>query len=144
MLSRKTKKHIYMAAGFFSLGLGFIGALLPVMPTTPFLIIAAFFFSRGSKKWHHWLMHHPVMGRTLRDWDYHGVVRMRAKATASILITISLATTFIFVPLQIAVKAVIAVTLGCALLFIWTRPSVPRSTQSPQSDQSLDELTKTK
>lgn len=70
--------------GFFSLGclmlvLGIIGALLPIMPTTIFLILAAWCFGRSSPRLEAWMLDHPRFGPVLRDWREHGAMPRRAK-----------------------------------------------------------------
>ncbi|MCM2280461.1 MAG: YbaN family protein [Bdellovibrionaceae bacterium] len=122
----QTKKRLYVAAGFLSLFLGFIGIFLPLLPTTPFLILAAFCFSRGSERWHQWLVTHPRMGPLILDWQQSGVIRMKAKVMATALIGSSFAVSFFCLTLKPLVLAVITLTLSSSLVFIWTRPSVPR------------------
>jgi hypothetical protein len=72
----------FLALGLLMLLLGFIGALLPVMPTTIFLILAAWFFGRSSPRMEAWLLGHPVFGPDLRGWREHGAIRRRAKYLA--------------------------------------------------------------
>ncbi len=55
------KKHAYLLLGWTNVGLGIIGAILPVMPTTVFLLIAAWAFSKSSPRWHRWLREHPAL-----------------------------------------------------------------------------------
>lgn len=55
--------------GFLFLGLGAIGVVLPLVPTTPFLLLSAFFFSRSSERWHRYLMEHRVFGQYLRNYQ---------------------------------------------------------------------------
>ncbi|WP_419482943.1 YbaN family protein [Dokdonella sp.] len=70
---------------YLSLGLGLLGVLLPVMPTVPFILLAAFAASRGSPRLRRRLLAHPQFGTAIRDWERHGAVSRRAKwlATAS-------------------------------------------------------------
>lgn len=56
------KRRLYIFAGFVSLGSGLLGLVLPILDTTPFLLLAAFCFSRSSPRWHRWLMTHPIFG----------------------------------------------------------------------------------
>lgn len=121
-----TKKRLLVAAGFLSLFLGFIGIFLPLLPTTPFLLLAAFCFSRGSERWHQWLISHPRMGPLIVDWERDGVIRTRAKVLATTLILTSACTMFFLLSLKPSVQTVIGLTFTCVLAFIWTRPSIPR------------------
>ena len=65
------KKKIYICVGFLAVGLGIIGAFLPVMPTVPFLLIALFWFERSSKKYHDMILNNKYFGKVLRDY-YEG------------------------------------------------------------------------
>ncbi len=69
--------------------LGFIGALLPGIPTTVFLILAAWASSRGWPQMDNWLLNHPKYGSTLRDWRANGTVPRKAKWLATIMMSIS-------------------------------------------------------
>lgn len=72
----------YLIFGWLMVALGFIGALLPVMPTTVFLILAAWAFGRASPRFEGWLLSHPVFGPVLRDWRANGRVSRRVKYIA--------------------------------------------------------------
>jgi uncharacterized membrane protein YbaN (DUF454 family) len=72
----------WTAAGALMVLLGIIGAMLPVMPTTIFLILALACFSRASPRLEHWLLHHPRFGAPLRQWREHRAVSRRGKAMA--------------------------------------------------------------
>ena len=62
---------IYLICGFIFLGCGAIGAFLPLVPTTPFLLLAVFFFARSSEKWHSYVLNHRIFGKYLRDYQKH-------------------------------------------------------------------------
>lgn len=72
----------WMALGFFFVALGIIGALLPIMPTTIFLILAAGCFTRSSPRFESWLLDHRHFGPTLRAWRKNGAISTRSKAAA--------------------------------------------------------------
>lgn len=72
----------YLVAGFLMLGLGLIGVFLPVMPTTVFIILAAWFFGRSSPRLEAWLLAHRTFGPALRNWRDHGAIPRRAKMAA--------------------------------------------------------------
>lgn len=115
-------KLLYMALGFLSLGLGIIGIVLPLLPTTPFLLLTAFFFARSSEKFHDWLLEHPYFGKTIKDWQETGSINKKAKIAAMFVIGITIMFSLILkVPLKIF--AVQLVILSAVTIFILTRPS---------------------
>lgn len=75
-------RHVYLALGLALVAIGFVGAFLPVLPTTPFLILAAGCFARSSARLESWLLDHPRFGPLLRAWRDHGAIPRRAKAMA--------------------------------------------------------------
>ncbi len=75
-------RPVWLAVGSGFLSLGLVGVVLPVVPTTPFLLIAAACFARSSPRLHGWLLDHPLFGPPIRDWQAHGAIRPRAKAMA--------------------------------------------------------------
>lgn len=79
----------YLVFAYFCVGLGFIGAFLPLLPTTPFLLLAAWAAPRGSPALHRWLYEHPRFGAVLIAWEQKRAVSTRAKWTACILMTLS-------------------------------------------------------
>lgn len=78
----RLRRWAWTAAGMLMVALGVIGAMLPVMPTTIFLILALACFSRASPRLEHWLLHHPRFGAPLRQWREHRAVSRRGKAMA--------------------------------------------------------------
>lgn len=114
---------LWAGLGLLALGLGMIGVVLPLVPTVPFLLLAAFFFARSSERLHGWLLGHRVFGPMIDDWHRSGAIRPSAKRAA----TLSIAAVFgLSLVLGVPEKVLLiqAVTLGCVLLFIWTRPNV--------------------
>lgn len=75
-------RHIYLVLGIGCVALGFIGAFLPVLPTTPFLILAAACFARSSPRLEGWLLSHRHFGPTLRAWRERGAIPRKAKLMA--------------------------------------------------------------
>lgn len=77
-----TRRAGFIVLGFLMLLLGVIGAFLPVMPTTIFLILAAWFFGRSSPRLEAWILSHPRLGPVVVDWRKYGAVPRRAKTMA--------------------------------------------------------------
>ena len=75
-------QRTYWLLGWLCVGLGLIGAFLPLMPTTIFLLIAAWAFSKSSPRWHTWLREHPRFGETICAWEEHHAMPRRAKRIA--------------------------------------------------------------
>ncbi len=81
---------LLILGGWLSLALGIIGVVLPIMPSTVFLLIALWCFSRSHPQLAAWLYSHPSLGRPLRDWREHGVVPLHAKVFATVMMLTSL------------------------------------------------------
>jgi hypothetical protein len=115
---------IWMAAGWTSFGAGLAGVVLPLVPTVPFMLLAAFCFARGSERMHDWLVNHPRFGGPIRDWQDHGAIGRRAKRTAVVAMAITFALSFAMglSPVALAVQAV---ALTGAAAFVLTRPDRP-------------------
>lgn len=112
---------LWMTFGLTALALGFAGIALPLLPTVPFILLAAFCFGRSSERMHRWLHEHRVFGPMIDDWNTSGAIRRPAKIWA----TISIACVFLLsVILGVGwhVIAIQAAVLSLVLLFIWTRP----------------------
>lgn len=112
---------LWVCLGVTALTLGTIGIVLPLLPTVPFLLLAAFFFARSSERLHNWLITHPRFGPPIEDWNRSGAISRRAK----ILATVSVAAAFglsLALGLRLMILMIQAATLCCVLLFIWTRP----------------------
>lgn len=121
------KRILFLIGGWLSLLLGVIGAFLPILPTTPFVLLAAYCFSKGSTQMHQWLLNQRTFGPMIRDWEADRVIRPRAKWFASIAMIIMISYPLIFKALPIFVKATILIVCVSVLVFIWSCPSAPRA-----------------
>ena len=79
-------KTLLFVLGWLCVLLGLIGALLPIVPTTPFLILAAYLFSKSSPKVHSWLTSLPYFGSAIIDWEQNKVIRPKAKVMSVFVI----------------------------------------------------------
>ncbi len=111
-------------AGLISLVLGVIGIFLPLLPTTPFVLLSAFCFSRGSQKLHDWLLAHPRLGPPILEWRDHGAISKKAKWLAAIAMILAFVIAWLGGAPKEALMLQVAVLLGVAI-FIFTRPSPP-------------------
>ncbi|AQA18049.1 hypothetical protein BST95_07140 [Halioglobus japonicus] len=76
------KRQLYKPLGFLFLGLALAGIVLPVLPSTPFVLLAAWFFARSSEKWHQRLMASELFGPMIRNWEEQRCISQRSKAIA--------------------------------------------------------------
>jgi uncharacterized membrane protein YbaN (DUF454 family) len=116
------RRAALLICGWCNVTLAMIGAVLPGMPTTVFLIIALWAFTRSSPSLQRWLYQHPRFGKALRDWDRHGVIPPRAKRLAVLMMLISLALIAEFAG-SWTLTAGVGVVMALVMLFIVTRPS---------------------
>ncbi|WP_170326126.1 YbaN family protein [Ruegeria arenilitoris] len=115
-------QYIWAILGLICVGLAMVGIVLPLLPTVPFLLLAAFFFARSSSRLHNWLITHRSFGPLIVDWQSSGAIRPGAKKAA----TLSIAAVFglsILLALPSHVLIIQAVVLSAVMTFIWTRPN---------------------
>ncbi|WP_149541144.1 YbaN family protein [Siccirubricoccus phaeus] len=121
---RRPQRLALLGLGYLCLVLAAIGAVLPVMPTTIFLIIAAWAFGRASPTLQARLLNHPRFGPPLRAWRAHGVISRRGKRAALSVMTVSwVAMTLIF--RHWTASAIAGACLLAVGGFLVTRPSEP-------------------
>jgi hypothetical protein len=115
---------LWLFAGLVFLAIGAIGIILPLLPTTPLLLLAAYSFTRSSPKMHRWLHGHATFGPLINNWNQYGSIDRRSKMIAMIVILMTpLMTLLIGVPWW--ALAVQLTVLAAAATFILTRPDPP-------------------
>ncbi len=125
-------RTLWTLAGWFCFALGFIGAFLPLLPTVPFMLLAAYCFGRGSERFHEWLITHPTFGPPILDWMEHGTISRRSKRAAGVAILLAFVISLILGvrPVILAIQAV--VLIGVAI-FIFSRREGPRRRKSSRN-----------
>ena len=117
-------RPVWFVVGVGCVLLAGLGIALPLLPTTPFLLLAAFAFARSSDRWHAWLLGHRVFGPIIDDWRRHRAIDRRTK----IVSVVSMAGVFV-VSLVLDVGAVVlavqAVVLTASATFVLSRPAPP-------------------
>lgn len=115
---------LWLLAGLLAVVVGAIGVVVPLLPTTPFLLIAAFAFARSSVRLTQWLHEHPKFGPLIDNWQRYGSIDRRSKNMAIIVIVATPVITFFFGAPWWAIASQVAV-LACSATFILTRPLPP-------------------
>lgn len=118
------QRIFWLVIGFVMLGLAFAGAVLPLLPATPFLLVAAFAFARSSKRLHDWLMSHRYFGKLIRDWRETGSIGRGTKVGSALVMIATIALSWqLGVPLHIL--AIQVVVLSASAIFVLSRPAPP-------------------
>lgn len=109
------KRGLYLICGLCSLALGLLGIPLPILPTVPFILLAAFCFARSSERLHLWLMTHPWFSEALSDWEENRAIRKGLKRKAYIVSGLSFAVSISIVPLIWVKVMLVCCAIGLGL-----------------------------
>ncbi|MEK6707676.1 MAG: YbaN family protein [Pseudomonadota bacterium] len=114
-------RGLYLALGIVALVLAVLGAVLPVLPTTPFVLLAAACFARGSERFHDRLLANRFAGPLIREWREHHSIPRRVKRWVYLLMALSFGSSILLMPAvwQQVVLAVLGIVLA---VFIWRIP----------------------
>ncbi|RED52499.1 YbaN family protein [Aestuariispira insulae] len=138
-MTRKSLRLVYLLIGFIAVGLAFVGILLPIMPTVPFLIVALWAFSKSSEKFHNWLYSHKSFGPILRDWDQYRVVPIWGKIWSSAAMAGSLVMMIFLFKVPLWAVSCAAVVMAAIAWYILSKPSrKPDGAQSQAAQTPAD------
>lgn len=115
------RRLVWGTLAWCSIGAGTLGIFLPLLPTTPFLLLAAWAGPKASPSLKHWLYHHPRFGPSLRAWERERAIATRAKILATLLISLSWTLLWLLGSAP-AVLASTALLFSGLLAFLWSRP----------------------
>lgn len=115
-------QHLWVMLGCIALLLGAIGIVLPILPTTPFVLVAAFAFARGSPRLRHWLATHHIFGSIIADWEARGAIAVRYKLLACAMMAAAF-TASLVAGFSALILIIQALCLCGAASYILTRPS---------------------
>jgi len=114
---------VLAALGLVFVGVGIAGVLLPVLPATPFFLLAAACFARASVRFYNWLLNHRVVGPTVREWQMHRSIPYRTKLWAIALMSGTLSISTLFFVEGLVLQLLLA-ALGVLLaIWLWRVPS---------------------
>jgi uncharacterized membrane protein YbaN (DUF454 family) len=122
----QSKRLVFLSLGILAVGAGFAGVFLPLVPTTPFLLLAAYFFSKSSDRLHEWLLNHKLFGKLIRDWREHRAIAPRAKFISVAMIVPLYSYTIFWHDFHIAIKLCLAGLCLWSTIFILTRANGPK------------------
>ncbi|HEY3588508.1 MAG TPA: DUF454 family protein [Buttiauxella sp.] len=124
------KRTILIIIGWLAVVLATVGVVLPLLPTTPFLLLAAWCFARSSPRFHHWLLYRSWFGGYIRHWQDHRALPPGAKPRALIFIVITFAVSLYLV--NILWVRLLLLLMMCVLLFcMWRMPVIDEKQQKP-------------
>jgi uncharacterized membrane protein YbaN (DUF454 family) len=119
-------RGLFLAAGTVALLLGLIGIFLPLLPTTPFVLLAAACYARGSRRFYDWLLAQRTFGPIVHEWQQHRSIPYRTKITAIVLMSLTLATSIVFFVKPVWLKAILAVAGAGLAIWLYRVPSRDR------------------
>ena len=127
----KTNQHnspavrwAFLIFGWIFFVLGIVGALLPVMPTAPFILLAAGCWARSSRRFHFWLINHKYLGKFVRNWEECRAVPLYAKWLATIMMTLSTAMLFYRLPADtLWVAWLVTVVCSSVAIYLFRLPN---------------------
>ncbi|OBU11568.1 DUF454 family protein [Morganella psychrotolerans] len=130
---------LLLLSGWIAVVLATLGVVLPLLPTTPFLLLAAWCFSRSSPRFHHWLLYRSWFGGYIRHWQEHKGLPRKAKRRAVIVILVTFAVSLWLVKL-IYIRLLLLVILACLLIFMLRLPETEEMPpQNPAASEGKPE-----
>ena len=114
---------MFLVLGWLFVGLGVVGLFLPLLPTTPFLLLASSCFLRSSPRWQRWLMNSRWFGPMLREWDEHKAVRRPVKVLAVVVVSLVLVAAAVR-DLHWAVRTLVVALGLVGLIVVWRLPVI--------------------
>ena len=122
---------LWLALAGAGLALAALGVVLPVLPTTPFLLVAAYAAAKGSPKLHAWILRHRAFGPVVRDWQASGAVAPRTKRVALVTMALSAAVLALVAPLAVAAAAL--AVMAIVGTWLWRRPEPVPAAERPRA-----------
>lgn len=122
----KILRPLFFVFGLLALCIGIAGIFLPLLPTTPFILLAAFFWAKSSRRFHQWLLAHRTFGPMITNWQKNGSIPRRAKYLAATVMSVSFVWLVFFHLQNTTARIAVAAILLPALLWMLTRPDAEK------------------
>jgi len=116
-------RTLYFILGWCFFGIGAVGAILPVLPTTPFMLLSLWAFSRSSQRFHDWLYHHRLFGPPLQQWVQYRIIPRAAKIMAITVMLLSSCYLLFFSDIHYGIKVAAILPMLYGAYFILSKPS---------------------
>lgn len=118
------RRTLWLLLALACLGIALVGVAVPLLPTTPFALLAAYAAARGSTRLHRWLLASPALGSVIREWETHRAVSGRTKIVALVTMAVTAVVIGLVAPSPVLTVGTIAV-LGAVGTWLWLRPEPP-------------------
>ncbi len=118
------RRVLYLLTAWMMLALGIAGVFLPLLPTTPFLLVSSYCFARSSPQMRHWLLNHRLFGRYLRDWEEQRGVRRSVKVLAVTLVVLVVSAIWLGGERPAAIRWLVTLLAGVGLVVVWRLPVI--------------------
>jgi hypothetical protein len=118
------KRYFWMCLGFISLGMAYLGVILPGLPYSPFVVFAAYCFAKSSPRLHNWIMTHRIFGPFLNNWNTKRVYPLKLK----FFMLASMSTSLVLMYTGgVPTRGIIytAIFMACVAIWAWRYPSTP-------------------
>lgn len=133
---QKLKEKALLALGTLFLALGAVGALVPVLPTTPFLLLAAACYLSSSRKMYAWLVHHPRFGAHIQNYQRHRAISLQVKLVTLALAWVSVGLTAVFVVQNLPLRIFLFLLLVSKTIFMMkVKTASPPRPQAPRVEE---------
>ena len=131
-------RPFFLTLGLIFVAIGGLGVVLPVLPTTPFMLLALWCFARSSQRFHDWLYHHRIFGPPLQRWEAYRVIPKGAKIFALTSMTLSAIYVLLVPKPPLYASLMMLAFMGYGAYFILSKPSQPPHDVKPSVDKNED------
>jgi uncharacterized membrane protein YbaN (DUF454 family) len=121
------RRAVYFSVGAVSVGFGLVGILVPLWPTTCFLLLAAWCFARSSPRAERWLYENPLFGKYLKDYRVHGIISTRVRLTSLAVLWVFIGASAFLLVSRLWVVALLLVVASAVTLHLYSLPSEART-----------------